>query len=48
MIDINLAKCIKITKRRILHAEKHGMGTMAMREKAKLKIQERKRELKDQ
>ncbi len=38
-------KGIKITKYRIKHAEKHGMGDMAIHEKKILQKQERHRDL---
>ncbi len=43
--DIAVDKGIKLTKIRIKHMEKHGMGTEAMKEKSILKKQERHREL---
>ncbi len=38
---------IKLTKFRIKHHEKHGNGDVAMKEKAILKKQERKKQLRD-
>ncbi len=37
-----IKKAIKITKRRILHCEKHGIGDNAMKEKVTLQKQEKK------
>ncbi len=47
--DIQLDKAIKISRRRIKHHEKHGVGKAAMQDKHNLQIQEetkRKRLLK--
>ncbi len=44
--DIALDKAIITTKARIKFCEKHGNGIEAIREKARLKLQERKKELK--
>jgi len=46
--DEQIKKGIALTKMRIKHMEKHGMGTNAMQEKARLKKQERKQELRRQ
>ncbi len=43
--DVQLNRAIKITKMRIKHHEFHGNGDVAMRDKAILKKQERKKEL---
>ncbi len=43
-----LAKAIKATKRRIIHGEKHGLGTFTMEEKRRLVKQQRMMELRKQ
>ncbi len=43
--DINIEKAIAITKYRIKHMEKHGMGKNTMREKEILQKQMRQKEL---
>ncbi len=43
--DIQIDKGIALTKMRIKHMEKHGMGASAMLEKNILKKQERHKEL---
>ncbi len=43
--DIQIEKGIALTKSRIKHLEKHGMGAEAMLEKTRLKKQERHKEL---
>ncbi len=43
--DVEIDRAIKITKMRIKHMEKHGMGKNAMQEKEILKKQERNKEL---
>ncbi len=43
--DESVDKGIKITKMRIKHMEKHGMGDSVMQEKAILKKQEHHRQL---
>jgi len=43
--EVDLDKAIKLTKLRIRHHEKHGCGINAMQDKATLKKQERKKEL---
>ncbi len=43
--DIQIDKAIKLSKIRIKHLEKHGMGNSAMLEKKILQKQERQREL---
>jgi len=45
--EISRDKGIKITKMRIKHMEKHGMGDSAMQEKNILKLQLRHKELMD-
>ncbi len=45
MVDVKkveLEKAIKLYKKRIRHHEKHGNGSVAMRDKAQLKIMEHK------
>ncbi len=39
--DVQLDKGIKLTKIRIKHHEKHGVGKAAMEDKARLVIQEK-------
>ncbi len=46
--DIQIDKGIKLTKYRIKHCEKHGMGETAMREKAILVKQERHKKVRDE
>ncbi len=46
--DEAVLKGIKLTKIRIKHLEKHGMGSEAMKEKNILKKQERHKELQQQ
>ncbi len=43
--DIQIDKGIKLTKMRIKHYEKHGRGDLVIEEKAKLKKQERHKEV---
>jgi len=43
--DEQIDRAIKITKYRIKHAEKHGMGAMAINEKQILQKQERQLQL---
>lgn len=43
--DDAVLRSIKLTKIRIKHLEKHGMGSEAMKEKNILKSQERHKEL---
>jgi len=43
--DEQIEKGIKLTKFRIKHYEKHGRGLLVIEEKAKLKKQERNRDL---
>ncbi len=43
--DEQLDKAIALTKMRIKYCEKHGVGQNAIEEKARLKKQERKKEL---
>ncbi len=43
-----LVKAIKATKRRIIHGEKHGIGTFTMDEKRRLVKQQRFLELRKQ
>ncbi len=45
--DNDIIKGIAITKYRIKHLEKHGMGAEAMREKVILQKQERHKQLRD-
>ncbi len=45
--DELIKKGIRITKYRIAHMEKHGMGSSAMEEKNILKKQERAKQLRD-
>jgi len=45
--DIQIEKGIKLTKMRIAHCEKHGMGDTAMREKSILKKQERHKKVRE-
>ncbi len=45
--DIQVEKGIKLTKMRIKHMEKHGMGSNATKEKARLQKQERHRDLRN-
>ncbi len=44
---INIDKSIATTKRRIKFCEKFGIGDTVIKEKYRLKIQERKKELRD-
>ncbi len=46
--DAELERAIKLTKSRIAHCEKHGMGKNAMDEKKILQKQQRKQELRKQ
>jgi len=46
--DIQIEKGIRLTKMRIKHCEKHGMGETAMREKSILQKQERHKKLRDE
>ncbi len=39
--DVQLSRSIKITKMRIKHHEKHGVGKAVMEDKARLVIQEK-------
>ncbi len=43
--DIQIDKAIKVTKFRIKHMEKHGVGDTAIREKAILQKQERHKQV---
>ncbi len=45
--DFQIERAIKITKMRIKHCEKHGMGDTCIREKNILKKQERHRDLRN-
>ncbi len=45
--DIQIDKGIALTKMRIKHMEKHGMGDSVISEKARLKKQERSRDLRN-
>ncbi len=45
--DVQIDKAIAVTKMRIKHMEKHGMGAMAMQEKQRLVKQIRNKELRD-
>ncbi len=46
--EVELKNAIAVTKFRIKHMEKHGIGVPAMQEKAILKKQERQLELRKQ
>ncbi len=46
--DAQIEKGIKLTKMRIKHCEKHGMGDVAMQEKSILKKQERAKILREE
>jgi len=43
--DVQIEKGIKLTKMRIKHMEKHGMGAEATKEKSRLQKQERHQQL---
>ncbi len=43
--DVQIERGIKLTKFRIKHMEKHGMGAEAIKEKARLVKQQRNQEL---
>ncbi len=45
--DSQIDKGIKLTKMRIKHMEKHGMGDSVQAEKFRLKKQERNKQLRD-
>jgi len=45
--DIQIEKGIALTKMRIKHMEKHGMGAQVIKEKARLVKQQRTKELRN-